>query len=63
MTFEKTGVECWAAFLAMHALGKDLDRGPHDESIDLEEVADICETGAVEKDSSLCQRAFTARNC
>lgn len=60
--FEKTGVECRAAYLAMHALGKDLDSGPHEELIDLEEVADICETGAVEKDSSLCRRAFAARN-
>jgi len=60
--FKETGVECRAAYLAMHALGKDLDKGPHEELIDLEEVADICETGAVEKDSSLCRRAFAARN-
>ncbi len=59
---KETGVECRAAYLAMHALGKDLDRGPHEQWIDLEEVADICETGAVEKGSSLCRRAFAARN-
>jgi hypothetical protein len=46
----------------MHALGKDIDKGPHEEFIEPDEVADICGTGALEKDSSLCQRAFAARN-
>jgi hypothetical protein len=60
--FKETSLECRAAYLAMHALGKDLDKGPHEKWIDLEEIADICEAGAVEKDSSLCRRAFAARN-
>ena len=55
-------IECHAAYLAMHALGKDLDRGPREKEIEPDEIAEICGTGALEKDSSLCQRAFAARN-
>jgi hypothetical protein len=53
---------CRVTYLARHALGKDLDRGPHESSISLSDVADFCDSGAIDKSFELCKRAYAARN-
>jgi hypothetical protein len=53
---------CRVTYLARHALGKDLNRGPHKTSISLSDVADFCDSGDIDKGSDLCRRAYAARN-
>jgi hypothetical protein len=55
-------VFCRIAYLARHAMGKDLNRGPRDDSIPLSDVADICDEGDIDKSSDLCTRAYAARH-
>lgn len=52
---------CRVTYLARHALGKDLDRGPHESSVPLSDVADFCDSGAIDKSFVLCKQAYLAR--
>jgi hypothetical protein len=53
---------CRVAYLARHAIGKDLDRGSHDSSVSLSEVADFCDSGTIDKSFPLCERAYAVRH-
>lgn len=53
---------CRAAYLAEHALGKELDHGPHDEWLSLDDVADLCNDGVIDKGFPLCAKAYAARH-
>jgi len=55
-------VYCRAAYLARHAEGKDLERGPQGDSVSLSDVADFCDAGEINKSSDLCVRAYAARH-
>lgn len=54
--------DCRVAYLARHAIGEDLDHGPHKTWITLSEVADICDEGKIYKSSHICAQAYAARN-
>ena len=58
----KLSSECVGVYLARHALGKDLDRGPKDASIALEDVAEMCDGGQIEKEWPVCVDAYAARH-
>ena len=53
---------CRVAYLARHAIGKDLDRGPRGDSVSLSDVADFCDSGAIDKSFALCERAYAVRH-
>jgi hypothetical protein len=59
---EAISTPCRVAYLARHALGKDLDHGPHDSSVSLSDVADFCDSGAIDKGFALCERAYAVRH-
>ena len=59
---EKLSSGCLGAYLGRHALGKDLDRGPKDTSVALDDVAELCDNGEIEKDWPVCVDAYTARH-
>jgi hypothetical protein len=53
---------CVETFIARHALGLDLKYGDHRSLIPCEEVAEFCDSGALDKASTLCTRAYRTRN-
>jgi hypothetical protein len=53
---------CAATFVARHVLGKDLQYGDHRSLIPCDEVAEFCDNGALDKNSSLCKEAYRTRN-
>jgi hypothetical protein len=53
---------CRVAYLARHAFGKDLDRGPHDSPVALSDVAEFCDSGAIDKGFDLCKQAYALRH-
>jgi hypothetical protein len=57
----KLSAECLGTYLARHAIGKDLDRGPRDAWVSLDDVAEMC-AGQIEKDWPLCVDAYDARH-
>jgi hypothetical protein len=60
---EGTGSQlCVETFIARHALGLDLTHGDHRTFIPCEEVAEFCDNHALDKDSTLCKRAYRTRN-
>lgn len=58
----KLSSDCIGVYLARHALGKDLDRGPKDAWISLEDVAEMCDAGQIEKSWPVCVDAYDARH-
>ena len=59
---DQNSLNCRITYLTRHAEGEDLDRGSHAESVSLTDVADICDEGAIDKDSDLCKEAYTIRH-
>ena len=59
---EKLSPTCIGTYLARHAIGKDLDRGPKDAWVSLDDVAEMCDAGQIEKDWPLCVDAYGARH-
>jgi hypothetical protein len=59
---EKLSSTCFGTYLARHAIGKDLDRGPKDAWVSLDDVAEMCDAGQIEKDWPLCVDAYRARH-
>ena len=59
---EKLSPTCIGTYLARHAIGKDLDRGLKDAWVGLDDVAEMCDAGQIEKDWPLCVDAYAARH-
>jgi hypothetical protein len=53
---------CVETFIARHAVGLDLKYGDHRSLISCEEVAEFCDSGALDRASTLCTRAYRTRN-
>jgi hypothetical protein len=53
---------CRIAYLARHAEGQDLDRGPKGDSVSLSDVADFCDAGTIDKSFDICKEAYDARH-
>jgi hypothetical protein len=58
----KLSRECLGTYLARHAIGKDLDRGPKDAWVGLDDVAGMCDGGQIEKGWPVCVDAYAARH-
>ncbi|HUO04419.1 MAG TPA: hypothetical protein VMU16_04395 [Candidatus Binataceae bacterium] len=52
------GAACDAAFIARHVLGRDLSLGTHEACISYDEIAEMCTSGSLAKDSEYCEQAF-----
>jgi hypothetical protein len=59
---DKLSPTCIGTYLARHAIGKDLDRSPKDAPVSLDDVAEMCDAGQIEKDWPLCVDAYAARH-
>lgn len=54
--FPSDSLLCREAYLGRHAQGRDLDRGPRDQTIQETEIAELCSRGMIERTFELCSK-------